>query len=274
MSRGTSDPLDDYYRVISNKNAWRIISYIGENGSVRATKVIKDLNISVGLFYDTIRRFDDIILKQEDGTYTLNERGRIIYELIRQDDARIRRAYSIELVKFIYKLKPLFPLELFKLIDRMPYYYKALISIVIILSFALISGFTNIKAVLIYGWPSISSFGETVIWYIINTLILFLITFPITKLLNKSVSVISFLTTLPIVLWPQAVYMLFMWVIHITQGYYPRFSYLTGAGLSVLTVFMISTHLYVIGKINIEYSIIVALLLLIISLLMILAFFI
>lgn len=274
MNKDANDPLDDYYRIISNKNAWRIVSYIGENGSVRATKAIKDLNISAGLFYDTIKRFDDIILKQEDGTYTLNERGRIIYELIKQDDARIRRAYSIELVKFIYKLKPLFPLGLFRLVDKISYYYKVLISVVVTLSFALISGITNVRAVLIYGWPSTSSFGEIVIWYILNVIILFLITFPIIKLLNRSVSMISFLTTLPIALWPQAVYMLFMWVVYVTQGYYPRFSYLTGAGLSVITVFMISTHIYTIGKINIEYSIIIALMLLIISLLMVLTFFI
>ncbi|MEM3832150.1 MAG: hypothetical protein QW128_00930 [Thermoprotei archaeon] len=274
MGKDVSDSLDDYYRVISNKNAWRIISYIGENGSVRATKAIRDLNISAGLFYDTIKRFDDIILKQEDGTYTLSERGRVVYWLIRQDDAQIRRAYNVELIKFIYKLKPLFPLELFRLMDSMPYHYKVLTSVVMILSFALISGFTNIRAVLIYGWPTISSFGETVIWYMVNILILFLIMFPITKLLNRNVSAMSFLTTLPLAFWPQVVYMLFMWVIRITQGYYPRFSYLTGAALSIFTVFMISTHLYVIGKVNIEYSMIIALLLLIISLLAILAFFI
>ncbi len=271
----TNDPLDDYYKVISNKNAWKIINYIGENGSVRATKAIKDLNISAGLFYDTLRRFDNIILKQEDGTYALNERGRMIYELIKQDDARLRGAYSLATIRLIYKLKPLFPLELFRLLSKTSYHYKALLSVVTILSFSLISGLTNIRAVLIYGWPtSYSSFSEMIVWYIINVLILFSITFPIIKLFNKSASFLDSFTMIPIALWPQAVYMIMMWIIRVTQGYYPRYSYLAGAGLSVLTVFALSTYLYTIGKVNIEYSIIISLLLFIISLIVVLTAFI
>lgn len=275
MSKDASDPLDDYYKVISNKNAWKIINYIGENGSVRATKAIKDLNISAGLFYDTLKRFDNIILKQEDGTYTLNERGRIIYELIKQDEARLRGAYGIATIRFMYKLKPLFPLELFRLLDRVSYYYKILIAVVIILSFSLVSGITNVRAVLIYGWPTpYASFSEMITWYIINVLILFLIIFPIIKLFNRRASVLNSFTTMPIALWPQTVYMLMVWIIRITQGYYPRFSYLAGAGLSVLTIFALSTYLYSVGKVNIEYSIIISLLLFIMSLLMILVIFI
>jgi hypothetical protein len=275
MSADANEPLDDYYKVISNKNAWKIINYIGENGSVRATKAIRDLNISAGLFYDTLKRFDNIIQKQEDGTYTLNERGRIIYELIKQDDARLRGAYSITTIRFIYKLKPLFPLELFRRLDKISYYYKILMSVVIILSFSLISGITNVRAILIYGWPApYASFSEIVTWYVINVLILFFITFSIIKLFNRKASILNSFTMIPITLWPQAVYMLMVWLIRITQGYYPRFSYLAGAGLSILTVFALSSYLYSIGKVNIEYSIIISLLLFIISLLAILIVFI
>lgn len=74
----------DVFEILGHEIRRRILRLIFERVEVSYTDILNTLRISDGLLNFHLRRMGDLLLKTENGTYILSNKGRKIYELMVQ----------------------------------------------------------------------------------------------------------------------------------------------------------------------------------------------
>ncbi len=87
----TIDP-ETVYSILGNPNKRNIIIFLGERGVATFTEMRKNLRISVGNLYYNLDGLKDFITKDEKRRYMLTERGKKLYQILREEASRIDHA--------------------------------------------------------------------------------------------------------------------------------------------------------------------------------------
>jgi F0F1-type ATP synthase assembly protein I len=73
------------YKILKDDNRQKIIVLINENGSLSYTDLIKKLDtVSTGLLNYHLKILGDLLSKNEEGQYTLSEKGRLASKLLEE----------------------------------------------------------------------------------------------------------------------------------------------------------------------------------------------
>ncbi len=252
--------LERYYRVIANKNMFKILVYLGERKSAKATVIIRDLKFSPGSFYDALRKMEGIVTKNKDGEYILTDDGVVIYNMVLNDRARISVAPRLHrFLVTLLKVKPLFPVGLFRYYSLLPLNFRLTTLVAFILVNAVISGIAGFIPMVLYGWPILPNFTLSFIIYILNFLMVTFLLGSVTLILGRQERVIDVVSKMPLIMWPQTVYMLVTWYLREVSFVLPRLTYQVGLILALMSTMYMVTVLYSDLEVSIEISMVIAL---------------
>lgn len=78
------EDLDYIFQALAHETRRKIISLLGERGGLTFTELMKEVGIEeTGTFGFHIKRLEDLISKDGNGIYRLNELGRLAYEILK-----------------------------------------------------------------------------------------------------------------------------------------------------------------------------------------------
>jgi len=168
------DFLAKYYRIASNETSRKIIFLLGEYESFKATELIEKLDISPGTFYDALKRLKGIVEKADDGKYKLTNVGKRMYYMLVEESKGFHTIPS-SMTSFVFSLPYLFPISLFKNIDRQSNLMSLIISLLIIMIGMIgimMSRLIPIVMIMLPPYVSISSISQTVLFLVNSALVI------------------------------------------------------------------------------------------------------
>jgi len=80
---------DDLYDVLGNQNRRTIILFLGQRNGASFSELRKALKISVGNLYYNLDALQGYVEKDANKRYVLTERGKILYNIIKEESRRI-----------------------------------------------------------------------------------------------------------------------------------------------------------------------------------------
>ncbi len=76
--------LESLHKVLKDEKRRKIIGLLNEQGSLSYTQLMNTLGISTGKLNYHLKILNEFIMKQEDGTYVLTEKGKLAVNLMQQ----------------------------------------------------------------------------------------------------------------------------------------------------------------------------------------------
>ncbi len=108
---------EDLYDILGNQNRRSIILFLGQRNGASFSELRKALKISVGNLYYNLDALQGYIEKDADRRYVLTEKGKILYNIIREESRRIEHTLrpKSKLYRFYqdYVRKIIFPDTIF-----------------------------------------------------------------------------------------------------------------------------------------------------------------
>lgn len=113
---GTNLNLDTIYSILGNPHKRRIILFLGEKGKAGFTELRRELKMSVGNLYYNLDGLSSLIEKDERRKYYLNDLGKRIYKLLKEEEIRIesltRENHTVKFFLEKYFLPILIPIDI------------------------------------------------------------------------------------------------------------------------------------------------------------------
>lgn len=99
------------YSILGSVHKRRIITFIGERGKVGFTDLKKELKMSVGNLYYNLDALSPFITKDENRKYMLSEKGLQLYNILQEEEKRIKSILQPKNILYTFfsnKVLPLF----------------------------------------------------------------------------------------------------------------------------------------------------------------------
>jgi predicted transcriptional regulator len=214
-----------YYKIMNNRTARKTILILGENKHAKATELISQLNVSPGTFYDALKKLKNVVEKTSDGRYTLTDMGKKLYLLLLNESRSISTPPS-QFTNFVQSFPYLFPLSLFKMINKLhPNNF-----ILLIIGVLSLGGFGFfISKLLPFGYfvfppysilINIQAFYNLIIFFL-NLIFIITLTYLLTYTLGEIKNSLHFILSLTLTYIPIIIFVFIYYIFH--QWFYELF---------------------------------------------------